>query len=62
MTKRKQKAKMKSAVVVTIHGPGRMTKRGRRDIADWLRRHAAMLLKDGDNYTGGRFTGRFMYG
>lgn len=53
--------KEKSAAIVTIRGPGKMTKRGRRDIAMWLRRHAAHLLKHGEQYTEGRFTGRFIY-
>lgn len=53
--------KEKSAAIVTIHAPGKMTKRGRKNIATWLRRHALMLLKDGDKYTEGRFTGRYIY-
>ena len=51
----------KSAAVVTIHGAGRMTARGRRDIAGWLRRHAAWLMKHGGEYTRGRFVGRYLY-
>ncbi len=51
----------KSAAILTMRSPGKMTKRGRRDIAAWLRRHAAMLLRDGDKYTEGRFIGRYMY-
>lgn len=50
-----------SAAIITIKSPGKMTKRSRRDIAQWLKRHADMLLKDGDKYTDGRFTGRFIY-
>lgn len=53
--------KDKSAAVITIKSPGKMTKSGRRDIATWLRKHASMLLKHGDEYTDGRFTGRFIY-
>ena len=51
----------KSVAIITIKSPGKMTKRGRKDIAEWLRRHAAHLLKEGDKYTDGRFTGRFIY-
>ena len=51
----------KSAAIITIKSPGKMTKRGRRDIAEWLRRHATWLLKHGDEYTNGRFAGRFIY-
>ena len=58
---KKPKRRDKSAAVITIKSPSRMTKRGRKDIADWLRRHATMLVKDGDKYTNGRFTGRFIY-
>lgn len=57
----RKKAKSKAAAVVTIHGAGRMTAKGRRDIAAWLRRHAGWLAKDGANYTDGRFTGRYLY-
>lgn len=55
------KRKEKSAAIITIISPGKMTKRGRKDIAAWLQRHAKMLVKDGDKYTEGRFIGRFMY-
>lgn len=51
----------KSAAIVTIKAPGRMTKKGRKDIAMWLKRHADMLMKHGQNYTNGRFTGRYIY-
>lgn len=47
------------AASLVIHGPGRMTARGRRKIASWLRMHANMLLKEGNNYTEGRFTGSY---
>lgn len=50
----------KTAATLTIHGPGRMTARGRRDIADWLRRNAALLAKD--QLTDGRFRAGFHYG
>ena len=57
----KSKPAEKSAAVITIKSPGKMTARGRRDIAGWLRRHADHLLKHGKDYTDGRFTGRFIY-
>lgn len=56
-----KRAKEKSAAVITIKAPGKMSKKGRREIAAWLRRHASMLVKDGDKYTDGRFTGRYLY-
>ena len=57
----KRKTKPMSAAIVTIRSPGRMTARGRRHVAEWLRRHADMLMRDGKHYTEGRFTGRYMY-
>lgn len=52
---------LKSAAVLTIHGPGKMTKRGRRDIAKWLRKCADDLEQYGDAYTNGRYTARYLY-
>lgn len=52
--------KEESCAVITIKRPGLMTAKGRRDIAAWLRRHADMLVKEGKNYTEGRFTGRYL--
>jgi hypothetical protein len=52
---------LKSAAIITIKAPGKMTKAGRKDIAAWLRRHASMLLKHGEQYTDGRFTGRYLH-
>jgi triphosphoribosyl-dephospho-CoA synthetase len=46
--------------VLTIFDAGKMTKKGRRDIAKWLRQHAEDLLSDGDNYSS-LFRGRFQY-
>lgn len=50
----------KSAAIVTIKDAGSMTQEGREQIAQWLRRHADMLIEDGWNYSA-RFTGRYMY-
>lgn len=50
----------KSAAIVTIRDAGRMTKKGRRAIAAWLRRHAEWLEQHGDQYST-RFTGRYLY-
>ena len=49
-----------SAAVVTIRNAPRMTKKGRKAIANWLRQHARWLEKDGDKYSK-RFTGRYYY-
>lgn len=53
--------KTKSAAVLTIKSPGSMSRKGRRDIADWLKRQADMLLTDGDKYTDGGFIARYLY-
>ena len=54
-------SKEKSAAILTIYGAPDMTPEGRKDIAEWLRLHAKMLVKDGSNYARGRFTGRYLY-
>lgn len=56
----KRKRKDRSAAIVTIRDADKMTTRGRRDIAAWLRRTAAFLVKHGDQYSS-RFAGRYMY-
>lgn len=54
--------KTKSAAKLSIRKPGAMTKKGRRDIAKWLRRQAEMFEKDGHVYTDkGWFVGRYLY-
>lgn len=57
----KKRRKEKSAAIITIRKPGKMSAQGRRDIAKWLRMHAAYLIKHGEKYTGGRFIGRYLY-
>ena len=52
---------IRTAATLTINNPGLMSKRGRRDIAAWLRRQADHLVKDGDAYTEGRFRAGFNY-
>lgn len=58
-TKRKRKAE-KSAAILTILKADKMTPKGRKDIAGWLRQHAAWLTRHGDEYSP-RFTGRYLY-
>jgi hypothetical protein len=50
----------KSAAVVTIREANEMTAKGRRAVAKWLRMHADMLEREGNNYSR-RFTGRYLY-
>ena len=41
---------MKVAATIMVKKPGAMTRRGRADIAKWLRKQAAKLVKDGHLY------------
>jgi hypothetical protein len=50
----------KVAASVFIYDAPSMTKAGRKEIAGWLRKHAAWLLKEGDNYAK-TFRGRYLY-
>lgn len=52
--------KDKSAAVLTIHDAPRMTAKGRRQIAAWLKKQAAFLTKDGGAFAK-RFTARYLY-
>lgn len=49
------------AATLTIKSPGKMTKRGRKDIARWLRELADALEEQGEQYTDGHFTAGFNY-
>lgn len=53
--------KEKSAAILTIKDAPRMTPKGRREVAAWLRMHANYLVKYGHEYSP-RFTGRYLYG
>jgi len=52
--------KEKSAAIVTIHYANKMTPKGRKQIAAWLRGRAALLEKHGD-LMANRFTSRYIY-
>ena len=52
--------KDKSAAIVTIKNADSMTKRGRKAIAEWLRRKAEFLEENGDQFSP-RFTARYLY-
>ena len=54
--------KSRRAASLVIQGPGKMSAAGRKDIATWLRKTAADLLRSGTEYTEGRFTAGFNYG
>ena len=49
----------KSHAVLTIHGAADMSDEGRKSIANWLRMHAKMLMREGDNYAK-CFRGRYI--
>ena len=51
---------MKSAAILTIKDAADMTDQGKKDIAEWLRRQAQFLRKDGKNFSK-RFRARYMY-
>ena len=53
--------KVKTAAVLKIKAPGRMRKRGRKMIADWLRRVATHFEARGELYTKGDFTAKYLY-
>jgi hypothetical protein len=40
----------KSAAVLTIFDAANMTTKGKKQIADWLRKQAKALIKDGNLY------------
>lgn len=59
--KRKMAKKaVQSATILTIIDAANMTLRGRRAIADWLRRQAVALVKDGHLYSK-RMIARYLY-
>lgn len=53
--------KEKSAAVLTINGASKMSRKGRAEIAAWLRHQANSLTNLGDKYSEGRFTARYLY-
>lgn len=57
----KPKTKLESAAILTIKDAPNMTPLGRQEIAAWLRRQARMLIKDGENYTFGRFRATYYH-
>lgn len=54
--------KEESAAILTIKAASKMTPEGRKEIAAWLRHQAAMLVKDGKNYSDTKFTARYLCG
>lgn len=55
-----KRAKDKSAAVITIKDAGKMTKKGRREVAAWLRKTADTLVKYGDELAP-TFRARYLY-
>ncbi len=51
---------MKEAATLTIRRAQKMTKRGRRSIAGWLRRQATALIAEGEKYAP-TFTARYTW-
>lgn len=54
------KRKDKTAAIVTIKNAPKMTVKGRRQIAAWLRSRAVLLEKHAD-LLASRFTSRYIY-
>ena len=52
--------KEKSAAIVTIKNAQKMSARGRKSIANWLRQQARFLESNGDELAS-RFTARYIY-
>lgn len=52
--------KDKVAASLFVYDAAKMTAKGRRDIAQWLRDHAKYLLKHGHEYAK-TFRGRYLY-
>lgn len=55
------KKNVKRVALLTIQSPGKMTVKGRRDVARWLRETAAKLVKEGHRYTDSRSRHSFNY-
>lgn len=50
----------KSAAVITIKDAPAMTKKGRKEVADWMRDQAKFLEEDGARFSN-RFRARYLY-
>lgn len=50
----------KSAAVLTIKDAHRMSPKGRKEVAQWLRNHAEWLIEHGNEYAP-RFRARYLY-
>ena len=57
---RKITTKPKSAAVLTVFDAPNMTPAGLKSIADWMRRQARALVREGKLY-GPRMTARYLY-
>ena len=52
----------KSAAILTLQKPGAMTKKGRAEIAAWLRKQASNLVRYGEKYNDtGPFRAKYYY-
>lgn len=52
--------KEQSAAILTIKSAAKMAKRGKRDIANWLRKQADLLESEGQYYSDG-YRARYIY-
>lgn len=51
----------RSAAIITIKKPGKMTDSGRRRIAKWMREQAQFLERYGNKMSDTSFRARYMY-
>jgi hypothetical protein len=56
----KKKPAEKSAAIITVKDAPEMTKRGRRQVASWMRKQADFLEFEGKAFSK-RFTARYLY-
>lgn len=56
----KTKSDIKSAAILTVKDAPKMSATGKKAIANWLRRQATMLEREGKHYSA-RFTARYLY-
>ena len=54
-------SEVKTAAVLTVHAPGKMSVTGRKAIAKWLRKQADTLAEYGGAYGDGRYRARYLF-
>lgn len=52
---------LESAAIITIKDAPAMSRKGRCEIAQWMRRQATFFVQHGERYADGTFRARFLY-